>query len=212
MKTILLIILVFTFCSLSNQLYAQPLRVDLTGGGRIALEHLETSEGANSTTVDTWGDYELDGRMSYFLPPLGLSPIIEVNYHFPFNSGFGDTSFLKTNGTMLDLGIEKQITVGYSQLAMQVAVGYSWDELQGKVPYAPPALVNNNNITYKVGLVWYFPFLKSIDAVFGYTLAYKKQQIIDEQIADPTYVFKTADFRHLFTFGVSFNVLGEKEN
>ena len=212
MKIRLFIFLGMTVYLLSTDLDAQPMRIDLTGGLWVGIEHLELSEGGNTATVNKWGAIELDGRASYLLPLVGLSPIIEINYHFPFYSGFGDTSYLKTNGVMIDLGMEKLITVGYSQLALQVAVGYSWDELQGRVPYAPPALVYNNNIIYNAGLSWYFTFLKSIDATFGYTLTYKKQQIIDEQIADPTYVFKTADFHHLFTFGVSFKVLGGQEN
>ena len=212
MKTILLVVLTFTIYPLSNQLYAQPLRVDFTGGEWNVHDYYRVSYGAD---VSSDPHDQVDLKVSYFLQTLKLSTIFHINYHFPFgnfHSDTNDTWFMKSNGILLDVGIEKQIEIGYSRLAMQVGVGYSWEQIQAKLAEVPLASANNNNITYVAGLAWYLPFLKSVDAVFVYTLAFKKEQFIDGQFAKYTTMLQTAEFHHIFSLGVSFSVFGEKEN
>lgn len=195
---------------------AQPLRIDLSGGIHVGTDLLRISV----PDYDPGFAYVaagaiINGRVSYLIKYVGISPVINLCYRFPgiaIDPSDVNSVVLTSHGFMLDAGIEKAFRISYSTLSAGIGMGYNWDSYEAQESHQPKITFTNDGVNYWGGLSLYSPFVKGVNLTLGYRLVYKKQVIMEQQVSDWSYRLEPTRFRHLFTAGVSFELMKKKQN
>jgi hypothetical protein len=191
---------------LSSTLFAdQSMRLDLAGGLWVASDDLTFGD---TGFLSKSGGYCLRGELQYRSYEHIATPFFAVTRRFDRFPGESDVNEAGTRlavaNTLIDAGICKTFEAGYSKVDVSIGLGYCWRNLEAEGGSLNLLKTDKDGIAFISGFNLHFPFLKRIDASFGYRLAYIEGGDIEGTRGTLDYQFELSDIHHFVVLGLSF--------
>jgi len=209
MKTRKLFLLFSIFVFFAASCFSQPLKIEVGEANLNAYRTTDISWKGYLATTGMRDNLGLNLNISYASPTWVISPMIQAVYFFanpPSDPNFQATS------VFVNMGVQKEIPVGYSMLVPSLTVGYRWEHFDVEDSYSKlNTTTENNGPTYSAGLSLLLPIFKTVDVDLGYRLVIKRNESRIGEVSQITYNIEGSEANHMLFAGFSFKLFNTDE-